>query len=181
MRPVNTRRWPRFHVHLPVSIAAGAGGSSITVPGLVSELSRGGMELYGGVQRRPGELLEIEFRTSESLKVSGIIRNRSGYCFGLEFLRLTKSNLPEVTQLEPASKDAWRLDTEIFGIGPNPSSENPESPPDEAALAELFLVRHDNYLRDRDLIIKRLRQRALEMRRFRQEMEMLLESDSKGQ
>ena len=58
MRPVNTRRWPRFHVHLPVSIAAGAGGSSITVPGLVSELSRGGIELNGGVQRRPGDLLE---------------------------------------------------------------------------------------------------------------------------
>ena len=180
MRTVNTRRWPRFHVHLPVSIAASVGNSSFTVPGLVSELSQGGMELYGGVQRRPGDLLEVEFPTSESVRVAGIIRNRSGYCFGLEFLRLTKSNLPDAPRLEPANKDAWRLDLEILGIEPNSSSENPESPPDEAALAELFLVRHDNYLRDRDLIIKRLRQRALEMRRFRQEMEMLLENDSKG-
>ena len=177
-RPVNTRRWPRFHVHLPVSIGTGDSASYITVPGLVSELSQGGMELYGGVQRRPGELLEIEFRTSESLKVAGIIRNRSGYCFGLELLSLTKSNLPEPIGAESPAKDAWRLHLGVLGIEARPSDEDPESLPDEAALAELFLVRHDNYLRDRDLIIKRLRQRALEMRRFRQEMEMLLESDS---
>jgi hypothetical protein len=179
-RPVNTRRWPRFHVHLPVSIATGEGGSSITVPGLVSELSQGGMELYGGVQRRPGDLLEVEFRTSESLRVAGIIRNRAGYCFGLEFLSLSKSNLPDAIAPESAAKDAWRLDPGVLGIEARSSDDNPENLPDEAALAELFLVRHDNYLRDRDLIIKRLRQRALEMRRFRQEMEMLLESDSAG-
>jgi hypothetical protein len=177
-RLVNTRRWPRFHVHLPVSIATGDSDSYITVPGLVSELSQGGMELYGGVQRRPGDLLEVEFRTSESLRVAGVIRNRSGYCFGLEFLSLTKSNLPEPIAMESDAQDALRLDLAVLGIEASPSDENPESLPDEAALAELFLVRHDNYLRDRDLIIKRLRQRALEMRRFRQEMEMLLENDS---
>jgi len=177
-RPVNTRRWPRFHVHLPVSIATGDSGSSITVPGLVSELSQGGMELYGGVQRRPGDLLEVEFRTSESLRVAGIIRTRSGYCFGLEFVSLSRSNLPDALGPESAAKDALRLDLGDLGIETTPFDDNPESLPDEAVLAELFLVRHDNYLRDRDLIIKRLRQRALEMRRFRQEMEMLLESDS---
>jgi hypothetical protein len=177
-RPMNTRRWPRFHVHLPVSIATGPAPSSVTVPGLVSELSQGGMELYGGVQRMPGDLLEVEFRTSECLRIAGIVRNRSGYCFGLEFLRLSKSNLPDPIRPESAPKDTWRLGLGVLGIETSFSDENPGSLPDEAALAELFLVRHDNYLRDRDLIIKRLRQRALEMRRFRQEMEMLLESDS---
>src|SRR6266550_2361203 len=131
-RLVNTRRWPRFHVHLPVSIATGDSGSYITVPGLVSELSRGGMELYGGVQCRPGELLEVEFRTSESLRVAGIIRNRSGYCFGLEFLSLTKSNLPEPPGAESAANDAWRLDLEVLGIEARSSDENAESLPDEA-------------------------------------------------
>ena len=180
-RPLNTRRWPRFHVHLPVSIATEAGSKPITVPGLVSELSQGGMELYGGVQSRPGDLLEVEFRTNESLKIAGIIRNCSGYCFGLEFLRLTKTGLPEPLRPDPAdpAAEGWRLDMSVLGLGAE-LSENAETLPDEAALAELFLVRHDNYLRDRDLIIKRLRQRALEMRRFRQEMEMLLESDPPG-
>lgn len=179
-RPMNTRRWPRFHVHLPVSIAAEAGNSSITVPGLVSELSQGGMELYGGVQRRPGDVLQVEFRTNESLKVASVIRNRSGYCYGLEFLSLSRSRLPEMGRSEPSGKEPWHLDLEILGIEPGPASDDSDSLTDEAALAELLLVRHDNYLRDRDLIIKRLRQRALEIRRFRQEMEMLLENDSTG-
>jgi hypothetical protein len=170
LRRPNTRRWPRFHVHLPVSIAADAGNASITVPGLVSELSQGGMELYGGVQRRPGDVLEVEFRTNESLKVASVIRNRSGYCYGLEFLRLSRSRLPEASRPEAIGKEPWRLDL----------GDDSDNLSDEAALAELLLVRHDNYLRDRDLIIKRLRQRALEIRRFRQEMEMLLENDSTG-
>jgi len=178
-RPANTRRWPRFHVHLPVSIAAEAGSSWITVPGLVSELSQGGMELYGGVQRRPGDVVEVEFRTNESLKVASVIRNRSGYCYGLEFLSMSRSRLPEASRRqEPTGKEPWRLDIEILGIEPGLAGEDPDRLTDEAALAELLLVRHDNYLRDRDLIIKRLRQRALEIRRFRQEMEMLLENDS---
>ena len=177
-RPANTRRWPRFHVHLPVSIAAEAGSSWITVPGLVSELSQGGMELYGGVQRRPGDVVEVEFRTNESLKVASVIRNRSGYCYGLEFLSMSRSRLPEVSRAEPTGREPWRLDLAILGVEPVPAADDSDSLTDEAALAELLLVRHDNYLRDRDLIIKRLRQRALEIRRFRQEMEMLLENDS---
>jgi len=184
-RLMNTRRWPRFHVHLPVSIATGAGGSTITVPGLVSELSRGGMELYGGVHRRPGDLLEVEFRTSETLRVAAVVRSRSGYCFGLEFLNLTTVSLPEASPPEPGGtlgRDGWRLTLGAFGIEPHDGDSSGQKSakvvPDEAELAELFLVRHDAYLRDRELIIRRLRQRALEIRRFRQEMEILLESGS---
>src|ERR1700675_171683 len=82
---VSTRRWPRFHVHLPVFIAAETADSEIAIPGLVSAISRAGMEVYGGVPLQPGDLMEVEFRTSGMVRVAGIVRNRSGYCFGLEF------------------------------------------------------------------------------------------------
>ncbi len=85
MNPLNTRRWPRYHVHLPVFIAARPGASNKVVPGMVCELSRAGMELYGGVNLQPGELMEVEFQTSGRVEVAGIVRNRSGFCFGLEF------------------------------------------------------------------------------------------------
>jgi hypothetical protein len=85
MESTNTRRWPRYHVHLPVFIAAQPGAADIVVPGLVSELSRSGMELYGGVNRRLGEEMEVEFQTPGGIRISGIVRNRSGFCFGLEF------------------------------------------------------------------------------------------------
>jgi hypothetical protein len=85
MNPINTRRWPRYHVHLPVFIAANPGATKVVVPGMVCELSRAGMELYGGVNLQPGELMEVEFQTSGRVHVAGIVRNRSGFCFGLEF------------------------------------------------------------------------------------------------
>ena len=85
MNPINTRRWPRYHVHLPVYIVAKPGATNKVVPGMVCELSRAGMELYGGINLQPGELMEVEFQISGKVQVAGIVRNRSGFCFGLEF------------------------------------------------------------------------------------------------
>jgi len=47
------------------------------------------MELYAGVNLQPGELMEVEFRaTGRTIRIAGIVRNRSGFCFGLEFYAL---------------------------------------------------------------------------------------------
>jgi hypothetical protein len=45
------------------------------------------MEIYGGVNRQPGEEMEIEFETPGGaiVRVAGIVRNRTGFCFGIEF------------------------------------------------------------------------------------------------
>ncbi len=85
MASINTRRWPRHHVRLPVFIAINSGAANVAVPGLVCELSRSGMELYGGVNLQPGDLMEVEFQTPDRIRVVGVVRNRSGFCFGLEF------------------------------------------------------------------------------------------------
>src|SRR6201982_4319160 len=85
--PINTRRWPRFHYPLPVLIAPETADSELAIPGMVSAISRSGLEVYGGVPLRPGDLMEVEFRTAGT-RIAGIVRNRSGYCFGMEFLRL---------------------------------------------------------------------------------------------
>ncbi len=60
--------------------------SGAAVPGLASEISQSGMALYGGVPMQPGDLMEVQFQTPGNLRVAGIVRNRSGYCFGLKFL-----------------------------------------------------------------------------------------------
>ncbi|HXW89094.1 MAG TPA: PilZ domain-containing protein [Terriglobales bacterium] len=80
----NTRRWPRYQANLPVLISAGGD----PIPGLANEISRSGMALYGGVCLEPGDLMKVEFQTSTKLSVAGVVRNRSGFCFGLEFLTL---------------------------------------------------------------------------------------------
>jgi hypothetical protein len=86
MHAINTRRWPRYHVRLPVFIAPKTRFAKVTVPGLVSEVSRCGVEVYGGVDLHPGDVMEVEFQTG--VRVDGVIRNRSGFCFGLEFRSL---------------------------------------------------------------------------------------------
>jgi PilZ domain-containing protein len=84
----DTRRHLRYQMHTPVFIAV-PNARSMVVPGLVSKLSRTGMEIYAGVNLQPGELMEVEFRTTgKTIRVAGIVRNRSGFCFGLEFRAL---------------------------------------------------------------------------------------------
>jgi hypothetical protein len=44
------------------------------------------MELYAGIWLKPGDLVEIEFGIPCHLRMMAIVRHRSGFCFGLEFI-----------------------------------------------------------------------------------------------
>lgn len=175
-QPTNTRRWPRFQVHLPVLIAAETADSQIAIPGMVSALSRAGMEVYGGVPLRPGDLMEVEFKTSGGLRVSGIVRNRSGYCFGIEFLRAMVSELETESVLEVRSEAPDWAGFDIAELGSGLfSPEQPEVAEVDEALAALFIERHQSYLRATQKEIENLRKTALQIRHMRQAMERLLE------
>lgn len=98
---VSTRRWPRFHASLPVLIAT---QSINPVPGLACEISQGGMALYGGVDLHPGDVMEIHFQTAGKLRMAGVVRNRSGFCFGLEFLDLMANTEVLVDMVQPEAE-----------------------------------------------------------------------------
>ncbi len=83
---LTARRWRRYPVDIPVQVALRDGAEKLVVLGRGTELSRGGMALYAGLTLKPGDPIEVEFQTPSKLRVAGIIRNRIGYCFGLEFL-----------------------------------------------------------------------------------------------
>jgi hypothetical protein len=172
-------------VHLPVFIAAETADSEIAIPGLVSAISRAGMEVYGGVPLQPGDLMEVEFRTSGTVRVAGVVRNRSGYCFGLEFLRLMLSHHepdnvlapefgPEATLPEWAGFDIAELGSGL--IGP----EQQEVAAADETLAALFIERHQSFLRASQREIDRLRRSAQQIRQMRQAMQRLLEQRAKG-
>jgi hypothetical protein len=82
----NTRRWNRLPVDLPVRVLTSRGFSTTVVPGRGTEMSQGGMLLYAGILLKPGDLLELEFGSPYNSRVCAIIRSRSGFSFGLEFL-----------------------------------------------------------------------------------------------
>lgn len=177
----NTRRWPRFQVHLPVFIAAETADSQIAIPGMVSALSRAGMEVYGGVPLEPGDVMEVEFRTAGPLRVSGIVRNRSGYCFGLEFLRFIAMQEEENVVLaefsgESSLPDWAALDMARLGA----QNSVIEVAPADESLAELFIERHQSFLRAGQKEIDRLRRSALQIRQMRQAMERLLQQRQSG-
>src|ERR1700758_1486668 len=83
---INARRWRRYKVELPVQVIFRKGGPSTVVPGYGTDISRGGMALDAEVSLKRGDLIEVDFQTPSRLHVTGIIRNRSGHRFGIEFL-----------------------------------------------------------------------------------------------
>jgi len=162
----STRRWARHQVSLPVRIATGESAS--TIDGLATEISRGGMAIYGGVPLQPGDLMAVEFPTSSPVCVAGIVRNRSGFCFGLEFLSVVMSDPAASPQFKPA-----------------PAESRPDPPTAQAAkvrtgngaileaeekLVAVFLQKHAAYLRNKDQEVDRLREKALKVKQLRYEI-----------
>jgi hypothetical protein len=82
---LNTRRWQRQEVDLPVCVAGFNGTSGPVVRGRATEISEGGMAVYAGVDLKPNDLMQVEFQAPRT-RLTAVVRNRSGYCFGLEFL-----------------------------------------------------------------------------------------------
>ena len=178
MSLTNSRRWPRYHVHLPVFISTETDVSTVAVPGVVSEISRGGMELYGGVQRGPGDLMEVEFQAAGIPRVAGVVRSRTGFCFGLEFLSLLPAE--PTGGIRPLAREDGRLT--LGELGMSPAGQSASAPlrqddvdSDDALFVEIFLDRHDKFLRDAQTEIQSLRQRALKIKQWREEMESVLQ------
>jgi hypothetical protein len=71
---------------MPVRVVTSKGFSTTIVEGRSTELSQGGMVVYAGVMLNPGDLLEVEFETPTLSRMPAIVRSRSGFCFGLEFI-----------------------------------------------------------------------------------------------
>ena len=80
------RRWIRQTVDLPVKVGIYNDSDTILVPGRVTELSEGGMSLYAGMSLKPGDLLEVEFELPVPQTLQAVVRNRTGYNFGVEFV-----------------------------------------------------------------------------------------------
>ena len=61
------------------------------------------MTLYVGVSLKPGDLMDLEFQTAGRARVAAVVRNRTGFCFGLEFLTPLETDSPKPVPAMPAS------------------------------------------------------------------------------
>lgn len=108
-RRVNTRRWPRHPVELPVRVFPRGGDSKLTVQGRGIEMSEGGMTLYAGVPLKPGDLMDLEFLMPGGARIAAIVRNRTGFCFGLEFLTPLGSEKPKTVTTQAGASNGTDL------------------------------------------------------------------------
>jgi PilZ domain len=83
---IHARRGRRHHTELPVQVSVRKRGGQTIAPGRGTNLSRGGMALHAKVSLDPEDHIELEFKTPSKPHVAGIIRNRVGHRFGVEFL-----------------------------------------------------------------------------------------------
>jgi PilZ domain len=173
MAPPSTRRWTRHQVKLPVRIIAPNETSEITVPGLTTEISQGGMALYGGVPLQPGDVMAVEFETSNRLRVAALVRDRYGYCFGLEFLGLLPSEATEINGSE-LSHMAGEPEGMIQAAKTASAANSVQTVYGEDEMLALYVKKHEAYLRQKDLELKRLRYEIQEIRQSRKEIETLL-------
>ena len=185
MAPANTRRWQRHLVKLPVRIITANDVSEIAVPGLTTEISQGGMALYGGVPLQPGDLMEVEFQTTNRLRVAASVRDRNGYCFGLEFLGLLPSDSAENIEsdfAELAGELSSLAEAESLAVGADvkQGATPVQVVRGEDEILALFLQRHEAYLHERELEIQRLRHEIREIRQSRREIELLILRDVLG-
>lgn len=82
------RRWERFRLDLPLRLVVHREKTTI-VNGRGSDISEGGLLIFAGVELKEGEEIFIEFTppySGEPIRVRGVVRNRTGYKYGVEFL-----------------------------------------------------------------------------------------------
>ncbi len=93
------RRWARKWCNSSVELVT----KSTRVKALGLNISEGGMGLFAVANLRVGSEIEVEFRppaSNEKARMSGTVRHRALYLYGIEFHRLAQSS---ATAAEPCA------------------------------------------------------------------------------
>src|SRR5438270_11965422 len=102
------RRWPRHNLDVPIRVIASMPGKIKIVSGRGRDISEGGMMVFAGIELRVDDIVEVEFTPpfGGPLRVAASVRNRSGYYYGLEFLRDSDQDLRAANRLGDVLKRA---------------------------------------------------------------------------
>jgi hypothetical protein len=95
------RRWKRYDIHVPVRLIVHHALHTSRISGRGTELNQGGMCIFAGAELSLGEQVELEFTApycGDPLRIWCVVRNRSGYYYGLEFLAENAGEREQVTR-----------------------------------------------------------------------------------
>ena len=97
-----TRRWVRHKIDVPIRVIVSRSLKTRVVQGRGNELSEGGMALTAGVELEPGDEAAVEFTppyTGLPIRIRGVIRNRQGYRYGVEFVTASDEEKEQADRL----------------------------------------------------------------------------------
>ena len=95
------RQWPRFKVDFSIKVILTADGSKTAVKGRAHDLGEGGLSIYVVAQLREGQQVQLEFTppfSRRAVEVPAIVRDHSGYRYGLQFRNLTRDATEEISR-----------------------------------------------------------------------------------
>jgi c-di-GMP-binding flagellar brake protein YcgR len=106
------RRWTRYKLDVPVRVITHRSSTSSVINGRGKDISEGGMAVFAGVELSLGERIEIEFTPPYGLpiRVQGLVRNRSEYRYGVEFVAFSERQQEAVTRLKDVLRAAVNLE-----------------------------------------------------------------------
>ncbi len=84
----DARRWNRYHVDLRVKVVTGAATNNRDYFGRGSDISEGGMRVFVPAELAIGDAITIEVPlpySEQKLAIRGVIRNRLGFSYGIEY------------------------------------------------------------------------------------------------
>jgi len=83
------RRWERYRIKVRAKITLNLNGATSSFFGEASDVSQGGLSLFLPRELEPGVaiLMELTFPyNSRRMAIRGLIRNRHGFTYGVEFI-----------------------------------------------------------------------------------------------
>lgn len=86
------RRWERHDITIPVTVSTMVSGKRSSFSGQACDMSIGGLRLFLTREIEAGTSVQLEFPLpyhSVDLTIRGVVRNRTGFTHGVEFVNPT--------------------------------------------------------------------------------------------
>ncbi len=99
------RRWRRYDFQVPVNLTTRNRNKKIPARG--TDLNEGGITVYAEAELTLGDELKAEFRppfSNTAVNLSVVVRNRSGYRYGMEFIGTNSAERQEIVLLRKIVK-----------------------------------------------------------------------------
>jgi hypothetical protein len=118
---INTRRWPRHRLDIPIRVIVHTPERTKLYDGRGNELNEGGMAVTAGVELDVGHEVAVEFTppyTGIPIRVRGIVRNRVGYRYGVEFVTDNADETEQLNHLRSLLQTLSKLQTNAAASQP---------------------------------------------------------------